>query len=205
MSVQHVSIGDGDRHEAKGASSAALKTVCMSNGDGTTSFNLVSYNDLTDKPTPTVLSEIISGFSTATSQLPTTLDTPLEVSFGSGGSTTDVTIASSGDITFNTTGNYQVKVGLSFGRTALTGVANLMCRMLINGAQVGQSFGVSLDNNVSTTFVVNTFMVSATSGNVLSFEIVRASSGIDVGGLYKVSATTSGWNDVPSAIINIYK
>lgn len=38
MAVQHKDIPDSERHDVKGASSASLRQVLVSNGDGTTSF-----------------------------------------------------------------------------------------------------------------------------------------------------------------------
>ena len=106
MSIQHKDIDDSNIHEVKGASTASSKTVCMSNGDGTTSFNFVDYTNLSSLP---VLggTYILTSVSTATSQLPTALDTPLKVSY-TATVTPDVSVSSTGDITFNNPGNYQV-------------------------------------------------------------------------------------------------
>lgn len=66
MSIQHIDINDSDRHEAKGASTAVNKTVCMSNGDGTTSFHNVAYADVTGTPTlGTASASATTDFATA--------------------------------------------------------------------------------------------------------------------------------------------
>lgn len=52
--VQHASIGDADRHEAKGASTAASGTYCRGNGDGTTTFANIHYSEVLDTPPPSL-------------------------------------------------------------------------------------------------------------------------------------------------------
>lgn len=204
MSIQHVDISDSDRHEAKGASTATAKTVCTANGDGTTSFNFVSYNDLSDTPSLGLVA-VTSGTSTLSSQLPSAVDTELQVNFGPAVSTTDVDIASDGTITFNTAGTYLIKTDLNFSRVTSTGVAKLMYRFVLNGSQFGNSLGVSLDDNGSNQTLTNVICVEATAGTTLTVELVQMSSGIAVGGLYRTTATVSGWQDVPSAVVSVYR
>lgn len=206
MSIQHKDISDGDRHEVKGASTAVNKTVCMSNGDGTTSFSSVSYNDLTDIPVESFLYQDISGSSSASSQLPTATDTALQVTFGTGSSTSDTTLGSDGSITLNFIGPVYINTKLNFGRTSGTGVSVLMVRALLNGTQLGDTFSISLDDNASSIQYSRTFyLYSGTVGGVVTFEIIRDSSGINNGGLYKTAATASGWNDTPCASVEVYK
>lgn len=50
MTVQHVNIVDGDRHEAKGADSASNGQFLMANGDGTTTFTVVPWDSVADLP-----------------------------------------------------------------------------------------------------------------------------------------------------------
>lgn len=50
MAIEHQNIADANRHEPKGASTATTDTVLHSDGDGTTTWKFVSYDDLTDKP-----------------------------------------------------------------------------------------------------------------------------------------------------------
>lgn len=204
MSIPHSSIQEPDIHEVKGAAAALNKTVLTSNGDGTTSFYKVNYSDLIGAPT-SGLAQVVTGYSTSTSQLPTAVSTPLQITFGAGSTATDASIASDGSITFNKTGIFQVKLHLNFGRTSGTGVAVLTYRALINGAQVGQTFGVTLDDNGSLIQVMNSFVIAATASNVLTFEVARDSAGINNGGLYKTPATTSGWADIPSSSVTVYE
>lgn len=46
MAIQHRDIPDNERHEVKGASTAAPNTVLVANGDGSTSFKRVTVNEL---------------------------------------------------------------------------------------------------------------------------------------------------------------
>src|ERR1700754_311542 len=49
--VQHKDILDSDRHEPKGASTAALNDVLHADGDGTTTFKKVDFTNLVNVPT----------------------------------------------------------------------------------------------------------------------------------------------------------
>ena len=46
MAIQHKDIPDSERHDVKGASSASLRQVLTSNGDGTTSFQNLTVSHL---------------------------------------------------------------------------------------------------------------------------------------------------------------
>lgn len=205
MALQHVDIGDADRHEPKHADTAVNKTVCMSNGDGTTSFNPVNYNDLVGVPTFSVLTLSNSGFSTAASQLPSAVNTPLQVEFGAGSVGTDVTISSLGLVTFNTAGKYLVMLDLNVSRTAAAGIAEILVRTLVNTTQVGNSFGVSMDNNLSAHHLYKPIIVSVSALDTFKVEFIRDSTGINNGGLYKFTTSLAGWTDIPSAGIRVYK
>ena len=63
--VQHKNIADADRHEPKGASTAANGTVMHANGDGTTSFHAVDFNLVINKPTTISGYGITNAVSTA--------------------------------------------------------------------------------------------------------------------------------------------
>lgn len=49
--ILHASIADADRHEAKGASTAAANSYLKANGDGTTSFTPLTFTSLSNPPT----------------------------------------------------------------------------------------------------------------------------------------------------------
>lgn len=202
--VEHVSIADEDRHEPKHASTAITKQVLMSNGDGTTEFAFVDYADVINTPTPQGYKQVMAAFS-AGNQNPAALDTPLQVNFGSPQANADVSLAANGTLTFNTDGDYSVTLLVRFGRTALGGNAVILTRFLVNDVQGLNTNSISLpDANSITPFSVNLF-VSALAGDTFKLQIMRDSSGVNVGGLTALVPVLAGWNISPSATIVVSK
>lgn len=203
--VEHVSIADVDRHEVKHASTGVLNQALLSNGDGTTRFGFPSYNNLTDKPVVEGYRQILTGFSTAASQLPSAVDTPLQVEFGAGVVTADATLASNGLLTINTPGQYIIGLFLRFGRTSGAGSAILLNRFLVNGVQGLNSNALKIgDQDTVIPFSAN-LNLTASAGSTFALQIMRDSAGINNGGLYRIIPTVGGWNLCPSATIIVNK
>ena len=158
------------------------------------------------QPPPTYtleMSSVLSGISTD-NQIPSGLDTALQVSFGAAQTTTPVSIDAAGTITFNEQHLYIVNLAFRVGRTSVGTVSYFAIRDLYNGTQ-------SLPTKViETTSVVEArpYEISIpyypSVGDTLSWEVMRDSSGFDAGGLYR-QALSGGWDSAPSASINIYK
>lgn len=203
--VEHVNIADGQRHEVKGASTAVNNQVLHSNGDGTTSFEFVSYNNLIDIPIPVGYQQILSGFSNAASQQPAAVDTPIQIEFGSGTVTTDCTLASNGTLTFHQAGQYYITLFLRFGRTALAGTSIILNRFLINGVQGLNSNGVKLPDQDTVIPFSTSLVLTATAGMTFQLQIARDSGGNNAGGLFRLLPTVLAWNIVPSATIVVSK
>lgn len=203
--VEHVAIQDADRHEVKHASTAVDRQVLTSNGNGTTQFAFVDFDDLVNVPVPVGYQQVLSGFSTAASQLPAGLDTPLQVEFGAGTATADATLSPTGTLTFNTAGDYYVTLFMRFGRTAAPGVAILLNRFLINGVQGLNSNGVKLPDAENVTPFSASLVITATAGMTFQLQILRDSGGINNGGLFRLLPTVVAWNLVPSATIVVSK
>lgn len=203
--VEHVSIVDSDRHEVKHASTGVLNQALLSNGDGTTRFAFQSYNDLANKPVFVGYQQILSGFSTAATQNPSAVDTPLQVEFGAGVATTAATLASNGTLTFNVAGDYIITLFLRFGRTAGGGTAITLNRFLINGVQGLNSNAVKLPDQDSVIPFSTSLNLTATAGMTFQLQIMRDSAGINNGGLTRILPTLAGWNLCPSATIVVSK
>lgn len=203
--VEHVTIGDADRHEAKHASTAALNQALLSNGNGTTRFAFISYDDLIDRPTFVGYQQILTGFSTAASQSPSAVDTPLQIEFGSGSITADATLASNGTLTFNVAGDYIITLFLRFGRTSGVGTAILLNRFLINGVQGLNSNGLKIGDQDTIIPFSTSLNLTATAGMTFQLQIMRDSAGINNGGLFRILPTAVGWNLSPSATIVVSK
>ena len=150
---------------------------------------------------------VLYAFSTA-NQEPSGLNTPLQVKFGAAqnDSADPVMLDALGNITFNQTGMYLFNGFGNIERQGSSGgVCVLLFRALIDGVQAGVVKGFELNTTrimfpYETTIVINITEV----GTVLTWEILRDSSGVNQGGMY--THTASGpWDDVPSAQIQIFK
>lgn len=203
--VEHVSISDDDRHEVKHASTGVLNQALLSNGNGTTRFAFPSYNDLVNKPAFVGYQQILSGFSTAATQNPAALDTPLQVEFGAGVATANATLASNGTLTFNIAGDYIITLFLRFGRVAGPGTSILLNRFLINGVQGLNSNAVKLPDQDSVIPFSTSLNLTATAGMTFQLQIMRDSAGINNGGLTRILPTLAGWNLCPSSTIVVSK
>lgn len=148
--------------------------------------------------------EVLRAASTAT-QAPSAVDTPLQVSFGAAqGSASDpVMINAAGTVTFNTAGNYAIRIKLQNGRTGATGTSILLSRILLNGAQVGSSAAVKMTQTDATTPSESRVVVNPTTGQTFQVQIMRDSAGSNFGGVYPQTATVTAWGVAPSALLVI--
>lgn len=148
--------------------------------------------------------EVLRAASTAT-QAPSAVDTPLQVSFGAAqGSASDpVMINAAGTVTFNTAGNYAIRIKLQNGRTGATGTSILFSRILLNGAQIGSAAAVKMTQTDATTPSESRVVVNPTAGQTFQAQIMRDSAGSNFGGLYPQTATVTAWGVAPSALLVI--
>lgn len=140
-------------------------------------------------------------------QTPSGLDTPLQVLFGiaQGTGTDPVMVDVSGNITFNESGIYLFNGYSNFERQGSSGGnAVIAFRALLNGVQAGVTKMVELKDVGTGVPYDLTLPINATAGDVLTWEIMRDSSGVDQGGLY-AHTILGGWSNVPSVSVSIYK
>lgn len=146
--------------------------------------------------------EVLRAASTAT-QAPSAVDTALQVSFGAAqGSASDpVMINAAGTVTFNTAGNYAIRIKLQNGRTGATGTSILLSRILLNGVQVGSAAAVKMTQTDATTPSESRVVVNPTAGQTFQVQIMRDSAGSNFGGVYPQTATVTAWGVAPSALL----
>lgn len=198
MSIQHASIADANRHENKHASSASNGQVLKAKGDGTTEFvNPSTLQNIT-------IGSSIEGTSN-TSQGPSSTDTVHQVTWGSGSSSTDVTIGSNGLITINTAGLYLFSYTLSLGRSSNSGVATLVTRLLLNNAEFGHPQAVRIDASTDVKPITVTLFRKFSPGDELKVQLIRDSAGTNDGGLITIDPTPSGWSNSPAATVRLSK
>lgn len=195
--VEHVSITDPNIHKTKGVASAANGTVHAANaGDGTW---VLPYTLSTTRKL-----QVLQG-SQAANQLIASADTPQTVLFGGLQALADINLAATGIITINTTGYYEFKFNLSFGRTTGTGISTIFSRLLIGGVATGFTQVVKLDTPDITVPFQADFTRFMTAGETVSIEIMRDSVGLADGGLIAVTPTDPAFTPAPSAWVRVVK
>lgn len=203
--VEHVNILDADRHEPKGASTAALNQVQHSDGDGTTTWKSVDYNNIVNTPVPKGYTLVLTGASAAVSQQPGAVNTPMQIEYGPLQTTTDATLSAAGLLTFNTDGQYAVTLFTRFGRTTAAGTAILFNRILRNGTQTLNSNSISMVDDAAVIPFSATILMDVVAGDNFSQEIYRDSAGVNQGGLFQTSPSLGGWLTSPTATIVVSK
>jgi hypothetical protein len=149
---------------------------------------------------------VLSAQSTV-NQLPSALDTPLQVTFGAaqGTGASPVQLLSNGSIVFNQAGLYLFNGFANFERQGSSGgVTVTLFRALKNGIQILPTKGVELNTTGVMIPYELTIPFNAEAGDILTWEIMRDSSGTNAGGLY-IHTNLGGWSNVPSADVAIWK
>jgi hypothetical protein len=156
---------------------------------------------------PVVVSQTDVLTSAATvSQIPGTLGTPLQVSFGALQSTPEFDLSAAGSMTCKVAGRYQFTFTAQAGRVGGAGVVNLFIRLMKNGAQVGNTALARLDNAATVVPLRFPFAMDLVATDVVTAFIVQDTSGIaGAGGLYSVTPAAAGWGASPSAAVVISK
>jgi len=183
------------------------KLIGTDTGDSNNTKNYTLSQVLTLINQNTQYTNVLTGTSTVT-QAPSSLGTALQVTFGAaqGTSSSAVMIDVNGLITFNQVGTYLVNGFGNIERQGSSGgVAIILFRALLNGVQVTSTKGIHSDTTgVSVPYETTIPITITTAGTTLAYQIMRDASGVNYGGLYP-HTNTSGWSNVPSAEINIWK
>ena len=174
----------------------------IENENLTKNFTISSILSLKAISSTSVLSSVDN-----TNQEPSGLDSPLQVTFGAaqGTASDPVMLDALGNITFNQAGLYLFNGYGNFERQGSSGgITVTLFRALLNGVQTGPTKGVELSGTGIMFPYELTLPIQVSAGDVLTWEIMRDSSGVDAGGLY-VHTSSGPWSNVPSSDIRIYK
>ena len=200
---EHKNLTDPQIHEPKGVSNASAGARYIADGSGSGSWELPP----TIKENLTKVSEINSVSSL--SQNPTGLDTPLQVNFGSGATSTNVDVSATGTVTYKTAGFYETILSGTFARATDSPFDSsgsvMLVRVLLNDVQLGTTLAFTMEDSDSLHPLDFKIMESLEAGTTLKVEIMRDSSGVDSGGLFPVSPVQGDWTQIPSAEIRIKK
>lgn len=136
--------------------------------------------------------EVLRAASTV-AQAPAAVDTALQLTFGSAqGSASDpVMLNAAGLVTFNTAGNYAVRIKLQAGRTGASGTSILLSRILINGAQYGSPAATKIVSADITIPIESRVVINPTAGQTFAVQIMRDSAGANFGGVYPQAVTVT--------------
>ncbi|EBN3433198.1 hypothetical protein A7G67_22945 [Salmonella enterica subsp. enterica serovar Newport] len=148
--------------------------------------------------------EVLRASSTV-AQAPTAVDTALQLSFGAaqGAASNPVMINAAGLVTFNTAGNYAVRIKLQAGRTGASGTSILLSRILVNRSQYGSPAATKLVSADVTIPIESRVVINAAAGWTMAVQIMRDSAGTNFGGVYPQTATVAAWGIAPSALLVI--
>ena len=148
--------------------------------------------------------EVLRAASTVT-QEPTAVGTPLQLTFGAAqGSASDpVMMSAAGLVTFNQAGSYAARIKLQNGRTGASGTSILLSRLLLNGAQLGNTAAVKMTQTDATTPTDSRVVLNVTAGQTFAVQIMRDSAGSNFGGVYPHTAAVAAWGTAPSALLVI--
>lgn len=191
-------VGDG-RHgsftyDASVARSTANDTTIIDPTD-TGSGNGCWLKQVTTGAGYTVIKQELLDAKSYVSQEPATLDTPLQLTFGSaqGNPAIDeVSIDAVGAITFLTGGRYSFQVGMQLARTTGAGTAYLFLGWSLNGTPVGNSVVFKAESSDFSFPYRTSFEYDVPAGAVLTTELIRDSAGVDNGGVYTATPTLVG-------------
>lgn len=155
-------------------------------------------NDKADKPV------LVLQSSDTTNQTPTTLDTAMQVKFGSTQTNSYVFLDTDGTITFLQDGHYHVEVRVQIGRVGTNGTSIVLTRCLKNNAQYGGGSAFKLGNSDVLIPCLSILHLDIVKDDTLKFQLMRDGNGNNSGGLY-ITIPSNGWNTIPSANITITK
>lgn len=193
----HKDLTGADLHEPKGVATANSGQVYVADGAGSGSW--VNLNN-----TPPSLSSTIENRSSSSIN-PSTLDVPIDATFDTTVSNTNVSISNTGVITFLTPGVYITTINMNFGRTSGAGTAVVAARLLVDGAPSGFVQGMSLSDSTSARPVQFTIFRNFAASSTLKVQVLRDSSGINNGGLIATPTVAAGWGDIPAYWVRIHK
>jgi hypothetical protein len=151
--------------------------------------------------------KLIDGHSTATSQEPSTTDSPIQIEFGALQEVTEVSLAADGTVTFLEAGSYIVNISVQYGRTGSVGTSKLFLRSLLNGTPTGEVVAVEVTSSDILVPCTRTCMITVGVNDTFYIELLRDSTGDNSGGLLQRTPTLAAWssNAAPSARMCIYK
>ncbi len=167
-------------------------------------FPLRIVEDIDAAPSGGVIQQQLMVAASGITQQPSGLDVPLQVTFGGAQAVPEFDLDAAGNFTCLIADEYQFNLRFQFGRLANPGIAVIFGRGLVDGAQTVNSVFASLDDSSESTPTILSFTLALLAAQVLTFEILRDSAGVNEGGVF-AAVSSVGWNDSPSMQLVITK
>lgn len=190
MAIQHALLTDPYIHEPKGINAAVSGAVYTADGVGSGQWLVPAGAVDAVIGTP-----LLDASSPAATQYPSGLNSTTAISFGAAqGTVSDpIMLSALGEITFNRTMTVIGRTEMQFGRLSGSGTSILHFRGMLNGSPIGRCYTAMIANTDLIYPHVITFVLPVTSGDVLTFEMVRDPAGNNNGGLIAGTVTATGW------------
>lgn len=152
------------------------------------------------------LETLISSESTAATQEPNALDTPIQIEFGTLQVTPQVELHTVGTVLFKEKDLYRVSVHAQYGAPqGGGGQASLRFRLELNGAPFGDVFSATVNDSKVSIPLIADFFINANEDDEIKAYLLRDSSQNNKGGLFRETTALAGWDDSPSASISIQR
>lgn len=151
------------------------------------------------------LETLISSESTASSQKPSSLDTPIQIEFGASQITTEVELSVLGTLTFKDAGLYYVSIHGQYGAPQGGGEASLRFRLELNGSPYGDVFSATVKDTKTSIPLIADYFIDVEEDDEVKAYLLRDSSENNKGGLYKETTALAGWDDSPSASLSVQR
>lgn len=198
--IEHKNIPEAGLHEPKGVSLATAGQVYISDGVGSG-----AWSDNPADISNVSVERLLDAISLATDQQPSATNSPIQLEFGAAqfSASDPVSIDALGALTINTAGTYRIKISLAYGRTGGSGTSELYFRALVNGTQAGQSIHAKVGSADVYLPYSDEAWLTLPAATVITYEMIRDSSGSNSGGLFTSNPVTSGWNDNPCAALRV--
>jgi hypothetical protein len=200
--VLHSELSGPDLHDVKGVESALSGQILSANGLGASFWIDPPFISSLGTATP-----ISATYSTNLSIA--SLDTAVTVPFDSNVADANVSIDTSGTITFIKGGLYFVLMTLNMGRTATAGLSQMFARGVLGSSQLTRTYMLIDSTNASAYKTVTIpILRSFAASDVLKFQVIQDSAGgaaVANTALKAFDVTAVGWNDSTSAALTLTK
>lgn len=146
---------------------------------------------------------VLKGVDTTT-QNPTGIGAPLQITFGPAQVNSEVSVDALGSMTIHVENEYFFRTSMQAGRVNNGGVADLHFRLLVDGVLSGEQVYFAVDGaGDDAEIVIESDPLDLDVGQVVTVEMLRSITGMNDGSLFPVPPVQAGWTTTPSASVTV--